>query len=106
VTRSAAARRIDEPNVERFDPINRLLDAWEVHTQDLIERGTEPQLRARLERLLPAPEMTISTDMKIELTNLLALLRDQKSRRHTEAEHQRWAHARGLVVRLMEMASA
>lgn len=101
--RSAAARRI-EPEVEQFDPINRMLDAWEVLTQDLIDRETEPQLRARVERLFPAKPLSIDMDMRLELTNLLALIRNQAGRRHTAAEHEQWAHMCKLVRRLMEMA--
>lgn len=92
MTRSAAARRIEPEIDERFDPLNRLLDAWEVQVQDLIDRGLEPQMRARLDRLLPAPRPRRSRDREIELTNLLSYLRDQAGRRHTAAEHARWQH--------------
>lgn len=94
MARSAAARRIEpEPEVdERFDPLNRLLDAWEVQMQDLLDRGLEPQLRTRLDRLVPARWPRSSVDREIELRNLLSYLRDQAGRRHTAAEHARWQH--------------
>lgn len=42
---------------ERDDPMDRVLDMIEVNIETAIDLGLEPQLRARLARLLPAPAM-------------------------------------------------
>jgi hypothetical protein len=48
-----AASPAAETEIE--NPLNRLLDAFEEQIKALIAAGLEPQLRARLTRLLPVP---------------------------------------------------
>ena len=50
---SAERSRIAPSETEREDPLNRLLDAFEEQVKALVDAGLEPQLRARLTRLLP-----------------------------------------------------
>ena len=44
---------------EREDPVNGLLDSLETLVTTLVEMGLEPQLRARLARLLPVPTPSV-----------------------------------------------
>lgn len=107
MSRAATARRMEVEAEERFDPLNRLLDAFETLVEDLVDRGMEAPMRARLDRLLPARRPRHSRDREIELTNLLSYLRDQAGRRHTAAEHARWQHFAEFVKgELAEMREA
>lgn len=50
----ARASSADPHPRETDDPRNRLLDAFEAQVEAMLANGLEPQLRARLARLLPA----------------------------------------------------
>lgn len=107
MTRAASVRRVEYEHEQRFDPLNRLLDAFEQNLIGLIGHGLEPQIRTRLDRLLPRARVRSSDDRKLEYANLLAFLRTQGTRRHTAAEHERWQHFAQLISsELTEMQEA
>lgn len=60
------------------DALNTFLDAWEGSTRALIEAGAEPQMRARLARLLPGKDSVAGPVQDLDpltLSNLLTTCR-------------------------------
>lgn len=104
---STAAAMRHEPE-ERYDPMNRLLDAFEQTVIGLIEHGLEPQLRARLERLLPTPkaERVSNVDFALKMGTVLRALQDINPRNYSEGQRQTLRTARETVLREMGRALA
>ena len=54
---------LDEPGHPAIDPWNTMLDEFEAQMRLLLDNGLEPQLRTRLDRLLPPKAGTEGTSM-------------------------------------------
>lgn len=98
---AAAARHESE---ERENPLNGMLDLFEAQVSLLLEHGAEPQLRTRMERLLPPaarpalePVKRRDADREIGLANVLAVLLAYSRRRDTEPVHFANARARQFI---------
>lgn len=102
----AAVRGAPEPE----DPLNNLLDAFEAQVQALIDNGLEPQLRARIQRLLPAPSDSASRSRpegaehptSLQWSRLLTALRATRPRDGAEGVQVR--QARAWVIQQMHAA--
>lgn len=84
---------------ERVDPLNTLLDAFDVQVRALVEMGLEAQLRARLARLLP-PEAS----QALVLSKVLTALREASQGRMSDAQRNRNREARAIVTDAMRAA--
>ena len=85
---------------EREDPRNRLLDALDVLIESLKDNGLEPQVRARVARLLPPEEVG-----GLPLSTVLIALRDADRCRLSEDAKQRNRAARDLVTSMLMRAA-
>lgn len=81
---------------EPEDPRNSLLAAFDVLVESLKDNGLEPQLRARVARLLPPEEVGT-----LPLSIVLTALRDGDKCRLSDAAKQRNAAARKVVLQMM-----
>ena len=93
---------------EALQPINAMLDLAEQSIRIVIEHGGEAALRARLERLLPAPPVPAPAqdpDRAIDLANVLTALRAGEGRRMTEAQFQAIANAKAFVMSELAVAT-
>lgn len=101
---------------ERDDPMNALLDAFEGTVRALIDNGLEVQLRARLERLLPAPVketarsldgasvahqqprgIITNIDRALTLANAASVLAAVERRQRLDASRRQLAAARAVL---------
>jgi hypothetical protein len=81
------------------DPLNRMLDVFEVMVESLKHNGLEAPLRARVARLLPPEEVGA-----LPLSQVLTALRDADKCRLSEEAKQRNQTARKVVMTMMGAA--
>ncbi len=115
---AAYARTSDLPGLvspDRDDPLDRLLDAFEVQVEALKDQGLEPQLRARLARLLPPPPATpapaatpleAQTDTRdeLDLATVMSALKIVSGRGLGDANRNITTKAREIVLGWMKQA--
>jgi len=79
---------------------NLMLDLIEANIATAIAAGVEPQLRARIARMLPvpaqAPQKAVDAERNLRLAKVLQAL-DPGRKRLTEAEFARLNEARGIL---------
>lgn len=81
------------------DPRNAMLDLLEQQVRALIEAGCEPQVRARLARLLPPPERIPASVDRLTGARILTALRAARQARLTEGERAANRSVRDIVLR-------
>mgnify|MGYP001500572918 CR=1 FL=1 len=98
----AAAAVAPNEAPEREDPMNALLEAFEGTVRALIDNGLEPQLRARLARLLPPEAVPAAGDLelKLRLVNLDCLLLRWQQRTRSPEDQRAIGEHRALVAEL------
>jgi hypothetical protein len=97
---------------EHDDPRDALLDAAEEMIRRAIALGLEPQMRARLSRLLPEPvrqqatgnRQPIDVDRVLARAGVVTALRTAVA--STRSPHQRSAYAAALVTAEADLAAA
>jgi hypothetical protein len=95
---TAVAPARHEP-AEREDPRNRMLDVFDTLVESLKDNGLEPQLRARVARLLPAEPAA-----SLPLSQVLIALRDVDRCRLSDDAKKRNRAARAIVTQMMGAA--
>lgn len=98
---------------EREDPHNRLLDAFEAQVAAAVALGLEPQLRARLARLLPeparpepapAPARPRDSEHELLLTQVLVVCRQMEGYRLPGEQHAAIARLKCWIIDRLEEA--
>lgn len=100
----AAAEPETALEVRDIAPTNAMLDLLESQVRALTDLGCEPQIRARLARLLPPPAPVPAVVDAMTAAALLTALRAARSNRMTEAELAANRAARQLVLGWMRSA--
>ena len=92
---------------EHDDPRDALLDAAEEMIRRAIALGLEPQMRARLARLLPAPRpVSVAPDVDAILARAGVVTALRTAIASTRSPHQRSAYAAALVTAEADLAAA
>lgn len=81
------------------DPRNAMLDLLEQQVRALIAAGCEPQVRARLARLLPLPERTPAGVDRMTAAQILTALKAARHAKLTESERAANRTVREVVLR-------